>query len=181
MTKAARLCSTCHAERGQLSCVPVTPFCHWDVSAANSGANYSLAMAPLRAKPLTHDGEEASPYSYLIITWIAHTSMFRPCLSVWLQLWAAVLHRWTPVTLPNPQSSQLHRGLEGMVERKQARQSIFCTDSIWYHGYFNTNTRGLFGRYKIVVTCLWTQTIRKKEPQIPTISKRKEGWEKDRL
>lgn len=34
---------------GQLSCVPVTPFCHWDASAANSGADYLLAMAPLRA------------------------------------------------------------------------------------------------------------------------------------
>lgn len=34
-------------------------------------------------------------------------------------------------------SSQLYRGLEGMVRRKQARQSIFSIDSIWYHGYFN--------------------------------------------
>lgn len=59
---------------GQLSCVPVTPFCHWDASAANAGANYLLAMAPLRAHHVTHDGEETSPYSYLITTRIAHTS-----------------------------------------------------------------------------------------------------------
>lgn len=59
---------------GQLSCAPVTPFCHWDASAANAGAHYLLAMAPLRVHHVTHDGEETSPYSYLIMTQIAHTS-----------------------------------------------------------------------------------------------------------
>lgn len=65
----------------QLCCVPVTPFCQWDASAANGGANYLLAMVPLRVHHLTHDGEETSPYLYLITTQIAHISMFRPCLS----------------------------------------------------------------------------------------------------
>lgn len=82
---APRWTGQAHA-MGQLSCAPVTPFCHWDASAANSGANYLLAMAPLRAKALTYDGEEASLYSYLIMTWIAH--MLRPCLSAKLQFWA---------------------------------------------------------------------------------------------
>lgn len=79
-----------HATR-QLSCVPVTPFCHWDVSAANGGANYLLAMVPLRVHHVTHDGEQTSPYSYLITTRIAHISMFRPCLSTRLQFWAVAL------------------------------------------------------------------------------------------
>lgn len=60
---------------GQLSCVPVTPFCHWDASAANARANYLLAMAPLRIHHVTHDGKETSPYPYFITTWIAHTSL----------------------------------------------------------------------------------------------------------
>lgn len=63
----------------QLSCVPVTPFCHRDASAANGGANYLLATAPWRVHHAIHDGEETSPYSYLIMKQIAHVSTFRPC------------------------------------------------------------------------------------------------------
>lgn len=126
--KAARPRGQAHV-KGRLSCVPVTPFCHWDVNAANGGANYLLAMAPLRAKPLTHDGEEASPYSYLIITWIAHTSMFKPRLSARLQSRAAALHHWTPLSPQKP--SHLHQGLGGDVGKKERKRVFFfcCIDN----------------------------------------------------
>lgn len=123
-----------HATR-QLSCVPVTPFCHWDASAANSGANYLLAMVPLRVHHLTHDGEETSPYSYLITTWIAHISMFRPCRSARLHFLAVD----SPASLNSSISTKdliAHR-IWGDGEKK-GREYFFCIDNIWYHCYFIT-------------------------------------------
>lgn len=133
---APRWTGQAHAMR-QLSCVPVTPFCHWDVSAANSGANYLLAMAPLRAKALTYDGEETSPYSYLIMTWIAHMSMFRPCLPAKLQFWAVD----SPASLISSVTAKdltTHR-IWGDGEKKEKEPSLcFHIDNIWYHYYFIT-------------------------------------------
>lgn len=123
---APRWTGQAHAMR-QLSCVPVTPFCHWDVSAANSGANYLLAMAPSRAKALTYDGEETSPYSYLIMTWIAHMSMFRPCLPAKLQFWAVD----SPASLISSVTAKdltTHR-IWGDGEKKE-RNQVFVSISI---------------------------------------------------